>query len=144
MCKEGENIVYDDLSGGRENIKIPVVSSIKCRPPKILYPKTKNLPIPKYLDEEEYQEFMICCSCTDGCQPKTCECMQLTYEGFRSTTDFFQKARGARSDLKNGLITQGKVIQRAFLFVSSFLIPIVLVKSMVYSQRVGDRYKGTI
>ena len=112
VCKEGENIVYDDLSGGRENIKIPVVSSIKCRPPKILYPKTKNLPIPKYLDEEEYQEFMICCSCIDGCQPKTCECMQLTYEGFRSTTDFFQKARGARSDLKNGLITQEKVIYR--------------------------------
>ena len=146
MCKEGENIVYDDLSGGRENIKIPVVSSIKCRPPKILYPKTKNLPIPKYLDEEEYQEFMICCSCTDGCQPKTCECMQLTYEGFRSTTDFFQKARGARSDLKNGLITQEKVNHfRAFLAdVSSFLTPMVLVISINYSQRVGDRYKGTI
>lgn len=106
VCKEGEQIVYPDLSGGRENIKIPVVSSIKCRPPKILYPKTKNLPIPKYLDEDEYQKFMICCSCTDGCQPKTCECMQLTYEGFRSTSDFFQKGRGARSDLKNGLITQ--------------------------------------
>ena len=117
MCKEGEQIVYDDLSGGRENIKIPVVSTIKCRPPKILYPKTKNLPIPKYVDEEEYQEFMICCSCKDGCQPKTCECMQLTYEGFRSTSDFFQKARGARSDLKNGLITQEKVIHWAFLAV---------------------------
>ena len=106
VCKEGEQLVYDDLSGGRENIKIPVVSTIKCRPPKILYPKTKNLPIPKYLDDDEYQEFMICCSCKDGCQPNTCECMQLTYEGFRSSKDFFQRARGPRSDFKNGLISK--------------------------------------
>lgn len=108
VCLEGEEVVYDDLSGGRENFKIPVVSTVKCRPPKVGYPRTKHLPIPKYVDEEDYQKFMVCCDCNDGCQPLTCACMELTYEGFRSTTDFFQKSRGARSDLKNGLITKDK------------------------------------
>ena len=57
--KQGENKVYYDLSGGRENFEVPVVAPPKdgknYRPPKILYPRVKALAIPKYIDEDEYK-----------------------------------------------------------------------------------------
>ena len=59
LKKPGENQVYYDLSGGRENFEIPVVAKPKngknYRPPKILYPRVKALSIPKYLDDEDYK-----------------------------------------------------------------------------------------
>ena len=59
VTKEGENLVYPDLSGGRENYNIPVVAKPKngrnYRPPKILYPRVKALEIPKYVSDDEYK-----------------------------------------------------------------------------------------
>ena len=112
---QGETVVCDDLSGGRENFCIPVVCQTqnKCRPPKIIYPKfsirslwfrgsrnnrrqtvansekqTNSLPVPKYVAEKEYGKFRVCCDCKDGCKPDTCACMKLTYEGYANTEQF--------------------------------------------------------
>ena len=59
ITKGEEEVVYPDLSGGRENFCIPVVAekvnNRKVRPPKILYPRVSSLPIPKYVSDEEYK-----------------------------------------------------------------------------------------
>ena len=61
ITKPGENVVYPDLSGGRENFCIPVVAIPKhgknYRPPKILYPRVKALPapLPEDVDENDYK-----------------------------------------------------------------------------------------
>ena len=61
ITKPGENVVYPDLSGGRENFNIPVVAVPKhgknYRPPKILYPRVKALPapLPEGVTENDYK-----------------------------------------------------------------------------------------
>jgi len=67
-----------DMSGGKENIPIPLVNSVNGEYHEHFQYSTKKLP-QKNVHIEEDVNFMICCSCEDDCSDKEkCECRQLT------------------------------------------------------------------
>ena len=55
-----------------------------------------------------FSEFRSCCTCTDGCKPETCECMQLTFEGYKKTQQFSEKCTYIRKKLNDKEITQAE------------------------------------
>ncbi|KAG8187363.1 hypothetical protein JTE90_016912 [Oedothorax gibbosus] len=68
----------DDVTQGKENVKIPCINTWKNEaPPRIEY-AAKRFPH-KGVHLNEDKEFLVGCSCTDYCQNSdTCECQQIT------------------------------------------------------------------
>lgn len=63
--EDSERCTCDDITMGRENIKIPVYSGKGIRPPKLIYPRT-NYWVPKYIPDEEYKGFLyVTFHCSD-------------------------------------------------------------------------------
>ncbi|XP_069131769.1 histone-lysine N-methyltransferase SETDB1-B-like [Argopecten irradians] len=69
-----------DLSYGKENVPISCVNAHDRQYPD--YVEYSNVRIPaKGVKLNLDPDFLVCCTCTDGCQDRTkCECQQLTVE----------------------------------------------------------------
>jgi [histone H3]-N6,N6-dimethyl-lysine9 N-methyltransferase len=81
----------DDISNGKESIKIPAINPFDNDPPPKFEYITKSIPMDG-VEINKDSEFMFCCSCTDDCSDKMkCECFRSTIESFSYGEDIGSK-----------------------------------------------------
>jgi hypothetical protein len=79
ILPESKNIVCHDISRGREKIEIPVINEVDSAPAPLDFIYV-NQPVVNYgIQISNNPDFLLCCTCTDGCRdPTVCECAKAS------------------------------------------------------------------